>query len=91
MKPRTMEQRIYYARVWQGKRSLAAFGALVAKAEGRKQPYTANTVCRWEHGNSAPDLSTMIAIARASGLREEWILLNKGEPADNAHNLLGVG
>lgn len=76
----TLGQRLYFARVWQGPRTLKAFGAAIAKAEGRTVPYGAQAVCEWERDNRIPKLATLQAAANASGVRVEWLILKSGEP-----------
>lgn len=80
MKPRTLGQRIYYARVWQGRQSLSAFGAAVAHAQGRRAPYSAAAVSLWERDQRVPRMATLMATARATGVRSEWLLLGAGNP-----------
>lgn len=76
----TLGQRIYFARVWRGKQTLAAFGAAVAEAEKRAKPYTPQAVAEWESNTTIPKLSALQAIPKVAGLRPEWLILKSGQP-----------
>lgn len=76
----SLGQRIYYARVHRGRQSMAAFGAAVARAEGRQSPYSPQAVSEWEHDRRTPSLPTLAAIATTAHLRVEWLAFAIGTP-----------
>lgn len=85
--PLLLGKRIQQVMLEMGARSgqrvtLDDFGRMVARAEGRKEPYKATTVSGWIHGASEPSLGALDAIARISGRSRAWIAF--GEPESQA-------
>lgn len=76
----TLGDRIYYARVHAGRRSMAEFGRAVAETQGRAEPFHPATVSDWERNRNVPSLQTLAAIASASGVRVEWLCFRVGQP-----------
>lgn len=76
----TLGQRIYYARCHERFRSLTEFGAAVAKRMGREKSFGESCVSQWQTNRTMPDLPTLLAIAQEGNVREEWLLLNRGNP-----------
>lgn len=81
---KTMGQRIYFARVSTGKRSMEQFGAEVAEAAGRLLPYHYNTVSKWEHDKIIPDLMAVDAIAKVCNVDLTWLIRGVGNPRSEA-------
>ena len=53
--------------------TLAEFGRLIAKQLGRKTPFVATAVSRWEAGLQIPTPEVIEAIAELSGVDPGWI------------------
>jgi len=53
--------------------TLAEFGRLIAKRLGRKRPFVATAVSRWEAGLQVPTPEVVEAIAELSGVDPGWI------------------
>ena len=85
-----MGRRIYYARCWEGRQSLAAFGAAVALKEGRTKPYSAATVSDWEHNRKVPSVKALIAAAAVGHVRDEWLIFGRGERSAGAYTAQGA-
>jgi len=83
---KTLGQRIYFARVMDGKRSMGQFGAEVAAAisDRKDGPYHYNTVSKWEHNRIVPDLKAVEAIARVCNVDLIWLIRGSGKPREEA-------
>jgi transcriptional regulator with XRE-family HTH domain len=53
--------------------TLAEFGEQIAKEMGRKAPFTAAAVSRWEKGTQIPSPRVIEAIASLTGLDTGWL------------------
>lgn len=53
--------------------TLAEFGELIANHLGRRSPFTAAAVSRWESGAQVPSLQIIEAIAELTGSDPGWI------------------
>lgn len=77
MKPKqTLADRIYIARAMDGRRTLKQFAAEIN--------YNPNSVCQWEKGHRVPTVDAVIAIAKATNVRLDWLLEGVGEPRAHA-------
>jgi transcriptional regulator with XRE-family HTH domain len=53
--------------------TLAQFGELIAKEMGRRPPFTAAAVSRWEKGIQVPSPEVIEAIGRLTGTDPGWL------------------
>jgi hypothetical protein len=66
--------------------TLSEFGKLVAKAQGKKKPYTGQAVTEWESGRSKPGYGAMDAIAKVTGNHREWLVWGSITPPEPNHD-----
>lgn len=86
----TLGRRIYFARVWRERQSLAAFGRAIAEVEPRDTPYSAATISEWEHDRGEPSLKAVVAMSKVSTVRKEWIAFGSGEPLVETYKAQGA-
>lgn len=69
--------------------SQAGFGQALAIKMGLSKPVSGATVSRWESGEFEPDLSTLVAIARLSGVDAGWLAFGEYSQAPDPKKTLG--
>lgn len=57
--------------------SLAEVGKRLGRAM-RRRKFSAGAVSEWEAGNRTPDVETMAALAKVTGVRAEWLAFGTG-------------
>lgn len=65
--------------------TLAAFGKLVAEAEGRAEPYTSGAVSQWIGETNEPKLATFVAMGVVMGQHPSYIAFGDA-PAAQEYN-----